>query len=542
MTTPVIRFDGSDSARMMNAVVSENLNDLVKKVDKGSLKYPAGFFHTSTFQHPGTCYYDDIWSRDGGRGLIELAKYGYVEEAELVAGYFCDNLNHTDHWGRRLDSYDRCQYEIDGNALALLGLYHTYNISRDQELKSAIEQCMIKVFGWVAKECSDSPYGNLLPCQSELSGNPNTTYRVYGVFPNYAMAVALVGVERVLSVNYPDLARRAANCSRGIFASIDKYLVSDGKTSNAPEGTWFNGIDARDGSAYDFSDWDRTSWPIYHWTRQVPYILLSDIESLDLEASPNKGVERATFEYLLGEMAKSRFFRRYGFVSNTAWTGTGGRHDDTMFGYGQSFFTQAALLLDNVNVASLCLEGAARLAYDGEIATPLTWDSNPWLFHECYNYRNYEEGHDHSYGVMSHGRVGIMDNPGDEGNLVQAAEFLKAFRLVIGIDDNNTNQIRLMPRLPWRWDSLSVHDYPIRTTKGLQRCSFQYHLDRSARMAVLRVSSGSHGINAVRLGPFPRLAVGRGSTNLTWSSNDQGSWCWADVTDRDEIHVEVKLE
>ena len=48
-----------------------------------------------------------------------------------------------------------------------------------------------------------------------------------------------------------------------------------------------------------------------------------------------------SYELLRSWMAKGEYFRKYGFVSNSGWTGMGGRHDETMCGYGQGFFSQA---------------------------------------------------------------------------------------------------------------------------------------------------------------------------------------------------------
>ena len=132
-----------------------------------------------------------------------------------------------------------------------------------------------------------------------------------------------------------------------------------------------------------------------------------------------------------------------------------------MFGYGQAFFTQAALLLDDVNTYPLLLEGISKLIYDGEVIIPLAYEFNPWIIHECYNYGNYFNGKDHSFGVLSEGEPGIMDNPGDEGNLVHLAEGLKVFRLIIGIDYNTPPILKITPRLLWRWDGISVEDYPV---------------------------------------------------------------------------------
>lgn len=86
------------------------------------------------------------------------------------------------------------------------------------------------------------------------------------------------------------------------------------------------------------------------------------------------------------------------------------------------------------------VEGITRLAYDGEVLQNLSFEMNPWLMHECFNYENYEEGLDHTFGTVSQGRPGVADNPGDEGNLVQETEIIKAMALVAGIDNSRIFQ------------------------------------------------------------------------------------------------------
>jgi hypothetical protein len=66
-----------------------------------------------------------------------------------------------------------------------------------------------------------------------------------------------------------------------------------------------------------------------------------------------------------------------------------------------------------------------------------------------------------------------MDNPGDEGNLVQAAEGLKAFRLVTGVEDLVPGRLRLLPRMPWTWDTLEVEDYPLTGLDGQGRIHYR---------------------------------------------------------------------
>ena len=128
--TPRMRFFGNEFAKEMGAVFAENLADLLAKVDDGSGDYPKGFLHTSTLPHEGTCYYDQVWARDAGRGAQELARYGFVDEAKLVVEYFLSHKNFGDHWGRLIDRPIQEDYELDGNTHILK--WHRRDLARQR--------------------------------------------------------------------------------------------------------------------------------------------------------------------------------------------------------------------------------------------------------------------------------------------------------------------------------------------------------------------------------------------------------------------------
>ena len=522
-----MRFSGSDSAKQMSRIFAENVHDLTCKVDRGGNKdFEPGFLHTSTMRHEGTCYYDNMWSRDGGRGLIELCRLGFSEDALLVSRYFLNHINFDDHWGRIIGDMDvtdvRMKFETDGNAMALLGLYNTWKINGKTEAiaKELLEGAWPVVL-WVKKMMEESPYGDLMPCITEMAGNPNARYMVYAIYPNYGMTAALAGLSQMAS--HAGIATKAdmlSGLSARLSKSLDDLLVSRknifnkgmglvafGEFSPVPEGCWKNGIDGRNGGEYILSEWDGTSWPVYHWTRQIPFVFDCDAGSLALERNHFHKIHTDSYNYLHGHMCNGEFFRKYGFVSNSGWTGMGGRHDETMCGYGQGLMTQAALMMDDVNTYSRLVEGMTRLAYDGNIVKPLTFDMNPWVFHECFNYENYEEGIDHTFGVLCEGRYGIMDNPGDEGTLVQEAEALKAISMMAGVESDSSGKLMIIPRIPWDWDEVQVKDFPYIDGEGVMgRIDYKMEHERWLRKASIHITSSIPVKEAeVRLGPFPAV-------------------------------------
>jgi len=540
---PRVSFTGDQYAQMASAIYAETLQDMRNKIEYGSnIKFPAGFFHTSTEPKGVPQYYDDMWSRDCGRGVIELARLGFAYDSKIISQYFLSRINKLNHWGREMHESFRksAGYEIDGNALVLSGICWTWRAnSKDKTLGKEFCKGIEPVVNWIDSLMSVSPYRGLLPSISELSGNPSVKYPVYGIFGNYGIYVALKQIAEMASgCNQSNLADRAKVMFSKMEDSALPMLISDGHKSYASAGCWFNGIDGRSGDAYDISEWDGTGWPIWHWTRQLPFILDNDHKSFQI-GGKFENEHRLSYELLRKYMIKGEYFRKYGFVSNTGWTGMGGRHDETMCGYGQGFFTQAALMADDVNVYTKCLEGIARLGYDGGVVEHMSYEKNPFLMHECFNYDNYEKGLDHTFGVHKEGRPEIMENPGDEGNLVQEAEIIKAFSIIVGAYCQGKKLI-LMPRLPWLWDKMECKDWPVIDQSGkIHRLQIRIQHERWLRRCVVVVSGAEEFESIdVRFGPFPRQF--NNLQNLELEQSDNCTWIWKrDVKNDNEIVIEL---
>lgn len=540
---PRIRFTGDAYAQMATVIFTETLQDMRNKIEDGTNpKFPAGFFHTSTEEAGVPQYYNDMWSRDCGRGLIELSRLGFANDVKMIARYFLTHKNFGDHWGREIHKTtpSTMAYEIDGNAWALTGICQAWKANgKDKTLGKEFCDGVQPVVNWISGMMEKSPYHGLMPSISELSGNPSASYFVYSVFGNYGIYIALSQVEQVAQeCGQATLAAQIVSLRKKMEESLS-YLISDGDKSYAPKGCWYNGIDGRNGHAYDMSEWDGTAWPIWHWTRQLPYI-----QDYDNQTNYITGifadVHKASYKLLRQWMNTGIYFRKYGFVSNTGWTGMGGRHDETMCGYGQGFFTQAALMADDVNTYGKCLEGIARLGYDGNVISQMSYEKNPFVMHECFNFDNYEAGLDHTFGVHKEGRREIMENPGDEGNLVQEAEIIKAFTVVVGASCVG-NKLVLMPRLPWLWDGVECIDYPVVDQKGkTHRISFAFKHERWLRKCTLEISGAEElsGID-VRFGPFPRIL--KNSKGYEVENGEDVSWIWMRDIKSGTSKIEMEL-
>lgn len=542
--TPRIRFAGDEFADKASIIFAETLQDMRNKIEhEDNGKFAAGFFHTSTEEAGVPQYYNDMWSRDVGRGVIELSRLGFADDALLISRYFLSHITLGDHWGREMhQKHVSKMCELDGNVMILSAICATWEASgRNNKIGTEFCDGIRPVVEWINKTMTDSPYGGLMPSTSELSGNPSADYPVYSIYGNYGIfSVSGHIADMAKASGDSELAQMADKIHSSMKVALEK-LISDGSFSYAPAGCWFNGIDSRNGRAYDISDWDGTSWSTWHWTRQLPYIQNYDYNSAGFGEDFTQ-IHRNSYNLLREWMAKGEYFRKYGFVSNTGWTGMGGRHDETMCGYGQGFFTQAALMADDVNVYTKCLEGIARLGYDGGVIIQESYEKNPFVMHECFNYDNYEHGYDHTFGVHSEGRREIMENPGDEGNLVQEAEILKAFSIVTGIRSEN-GRLVIMPRLPWMWNTMECRDYPVAGKDNqIKRVGVTVEHERWLRKCTVTLTgaSGFDGID-VRVSPFPRQLNNPKGYEIEQTGDVSWIWLRNIKADKKETKITVEL-
>lgn len=546
---PRIQLHGTDLLKRTGVIFSQILNDLLMKVDDGEENYPKGFFHTSTTTITEPNYHDQMWSRDVGRGIQELVRLGFLEEAQNAVDFIlAAGKNFGNHYGRIINK-KHGSHEVDGNVSVLMGIYLLWKYTGKTEEKGCIYlKNAFDIFQWFDELSEQCPYGDLLASQSELSGNPETDYFVYALFATYGAFVTCFSyAEMAEACRQHEAAERLRNQGRRMRNSITRWLISNGQEGNqdtkTPAGVWLNGIDERTGKAAETGDFGPL-FDISKWTRQLPFIQDFDMGKGGFPVKELLETNRCSYEYIAREMAKGYYFRRYGFVSNTCFGGMGGRHDDTMAGYGQNYFSQAALLFDDVNVYTKCIEGIDRLAYDGDIVAPLTVDLNPWVMHECFTYENYEQGLDHTFGRLEDKYRHIMYNPGDEGNLVQSAETLKTLAMVAGIYADG-DSITIMPRLPWECTCAEIIDFPIPAPDGtLARISYRFDLKRWKNAYILQISGlekFSHTI--VRIGPLPNLLCNEKELRQEWNIFKQygASFAVKEIVCNGENELEVLL-
>lgn len=140
----------------------------------------------------------------------------------------------------------------------------------------------------------------------------------------------------------------------------------------------------------------------------------------------------------------------------------------------------------------------------------------------------------------------------EDTNLVCVAEFLDWPRYVAGVDDIlfNGAQLRIIPRLPTRWNECGVNGWQVQYLDAGKRAAttLDYGYELSANRAVMRVRSASpvKGVR-LRLGPFGggtrslQASVDGAQARCVAESGGGKLWAWVTVdTSESWTTVEVR--
>ena len=180
-----------------------------------------------------------------------------------------------------------------------------------------------------------------------------------------------------------------------------------------------------------------------------------------------------------------------------------------MYGYGQGYMTQAALLLDEMTDVEGFVNMLVRHAYLPHMAG--------WACPE---------------GIILHrsGKYYLPVN-GYAGQDIHVAEATKAMRLMLGVDDNDPDHTRFVPRYPSSWTQMSIADFPVLTGAKRQKCSYTYARAADKQMFSFTFEEPVSRAS-VRLGPLPEgrtvqriLVNGKNAEGEILASGDS-TWVW----------------
>ena len=503
---PTVSFEGTPEARVLTGMFHHNIQDMLDKLE------PNGFYNTSTLNAPswggyqgfGTylskynSYHGQMWTRDMGRTLVELANLGYPQKAQKSVEYALlmsrvweqgpqpgmdirqlgpltiDGVSLPRHICRRLNypttvPYEGC-FENDGHALISLAAWKVWQrIPNADAWWKANHDDLVGLGDWIVWQLDNpktSGAKGVLRTDSECAGGIG-----YTVYADYLCHEALLGLaEMADAAGEADKASLWRATAKRLEDGINKYYIVNDKTY---------------GKMWTL---ESSGWPTQS-TVFGPVIVQSDRAGFLPEdgRADWRAITEGNFNRTL------KVYKPLGFYG-------------VAMGYGQGFTTQAALLLDRMKEADIMLDWAARLTYDPRQGAYIVPEGSEM----------------HPDGKHWH-------RTGDLGNGVQEAEIVKAIRLVVGIDDTNPHRIGIYPRMPYGWSKITAN-LPVLIGNSGSKVNMSYTLVREGQKMVmnLKPSAQVSGV-AFRIGPFakkPSGSVSTGSAVLTSSVKQSGDSWW----------------
>ena len=469
---PKVSFEGNNFANILTNVFYHNILDIISKIDTN------GFFHSSsknavlfagnglgTYRNNVGEYYNESWSRDFGRCLQEVTVLGYLNEVSNCIN-FCfqkarlwedmpslrldSNIILPRHWSRILNKPTKStSQENDGHGLIALFLYKYWQRIPNRNEWLHDNWIDIKAAGdwitWQFEHPEITGSTDVLHTTGESSswaGNKGST--IYADF----MCINTLNCLAEMADAYGDAqtAKHWRDRANKMFKALQNYVILDTKYGKV----W----------TLDYAGW------AYKATVLGPVMCLADYQGF----SPNddypqlRAINEAAYQRIIDTYNKP-----FGFY------GEG-------MGYGQSFITQSALLLDRMQDATTMLNWMAKAIYDPRFGSFIVPEGCQTDSVGKYWYRN-----------------------GDLGNGVQEAEVIKTLRIVIGIDDTHPNRLQFFPRMPYDWNKIEIKEYPVlcKYSSNFEIAHVNYELERTKDGMILKIYSDKqlNGV-AFRLGPF----------------------------------------
>ena len=528
---PKVRFSGPPTATLLTNVYYENSAEVLSRVDD------AGMVHESSKGADNYCgfggylaglgaFYADSYTRL--RALTLLSNAGFAEPVEKCIDYFDNwlmyyprsfpkvqlggkpvpghasviaNMPHVYFdvikWGTKYQTNDFGNPENDGHGLLMLTRWRAW-------LKSG------RTSEWVDKHWEAlNEAAEYIPWCLD---NPDLSFSEHGLLYNesegglrqasmYCDVPCYLGLlayaQMADASGRPEKAARWREQAKRLFGAMTPYY----QKSIPPYG----------------DVWDpakNAAWGPGHATL-CPVVLGMDFWGHDAANSLPRGwLERTRRTYAM-QLAKNQ----------PEWCAPTG------MGYGQCYITEAALLLDNMADAKNLVEWMARFCFAPGMPHP---------------YRAPE-------GATIASDKSVWRRWGDLGNLYQMAEVVYATHVVIGIDDIDPSQLKLMPRLPFGWTGLEVKQWPIRATSAgksvLTHLSTKLTRDEAGKRFDMDIRADD-SIDALRLrlGPFPREAtsigvtVNGGDTSAYLQTIGDSKWAWVKLGGKRKYEVRAAVK
>lgn len=452
-----IEFKGCQEADWFSLAVEQSIQAVLQKnYSPEAASGEAGFITASVDGRPWS---DTMWSRDAGTFVRELVYFGAMDEAKNIVQALFNAVELNDHGYFTFPEYvyrgeKKSGKEMDGTmAILMAAIALLERLPPDDAFAALIRDFIVSdrsPIRYILQTLASKPFiegsGEFGPgCYLEGSS--------YNVVQNALVVLGLEMVSaRLRDAGNSSIAALKANClatSTALKRKMYDSFIND-------EGGWHWCLNPVDG----LPDYDVMNEPINRGTTLINGVFSysSDVYGF-LPGSWDKQWLVTSVQTFWKLLLKPKRFEQ--FFKHGIWT----QFDEFFYdgygtspSYGHGYALQIMLLLDRPELYTRAVNWLARATVEPGYAPDRA--SRYW-FLERY------------YSPDVHGRPDLEEGCGAL-NLVNVSEPLKAARLMAGLDDSCIEDVivRLLPRLPFQWTSLSVRDMPVRTRDGHTRISF----------------------------------------------------------------------
>ena len=486
-------FSGSAEAELFTLEIRESLAGVLDQNYRcEAARGGPGFVTSSVGGRP--CW-DMMWTRDAGVFLREMAHYGYLDKAVETIRCLFRYVQPNAEGYRTFPMYfkpgeNASGTELDGTAAIIIGAVLVWErLQLDDPARAEILGYLTSPDSPVRAFLAEITRGPLVAGSGEFGGGLYVEGEYLNVVQNGLVRLALLSVARL--ARQAGESALAKECQKAA-GRLDRAILTDLRLA---DGTWLWCRRASD-RAIDAEVLAKPYNQAYSGLNGV-LSMSADVLGFDPVIMGVEWVSAcvSTFLDLLSYPLRLRQFSAHGL-----WTQFGA---DTMYqglltspSYGQGYALQCMLLLDRSDLYTKAIDWLAHATCEPLPGQYLDRTS-PYHFYERY------------YSPDAVGRFNL-----DEGcgalNLVNVMEPLKAARLIVGMDDHDPDQIKLMPRIPRGWTGLSARNLPV------------YIGGKTARVDLDVASDGEGTVRSIRLQsdvPLPSITLRKGHAKMpAWAT------------------------
>ncbi|MFA6126185.1 MAG: hypothetical protein WC699_02675 [Bacteroidales bacterium] len=453
---PTLKFIGPASAELYSREIEESFKGVLKynfisTPDEG---YPVGFLRASI---PHNVWWETLWTRDGGTHLRELAHWGMLEHACAVVDCLTQLVEKNQEGYYSFPQFFTKSEkahgkELDGTSAIIIGMIDLWRTLPQNHIYRE------KIYSFLHGPASPLQYIHfklsqvpLLEGEGEFGPGCCLPGSAINVVQNNLCRLALLAGAGLEKANADLITGGIYNAdAEKIKGNILKYLIREDKT-------WLwciNPVTFKPDSLI-IND------PINLGAGLINGVacMSSDVLGLIPLESDNgfNSYNLNTFFRLYNTPLRKEQFDKYGIWPQFDVFRAGLSSGPS---YGDGYALQTMLLYDKMAMADKAVSWMANSTYQ-PITEYKIERTSPYYFYE------------RSYSPDAVGKVDLDYGCGPL-NLVNVTEQLKVARLIVGVDDKDVNELRLVPRVPPSWNGYTATDWIIITSDGMARADLSY--------------------------------------------------------------------